>query len=692
MKSKAMLPALVGLYVVLLLGVTIDSGLSALLTATVIGLVTGSAYAVASSGLVITYATSNVFNMAHGSIGMLGAFLYWELSVKRGLPELLALFLVVFIAAPLFGAFLERFLMRKLTTATVTAQLTVTVGLFVMLIGVGRTVWPPGTQSQVPEFFAGNSFAVAGVRVTLHELTVFLTGAVLAGGLYLLLNRTRTGIAMRAIVDNRDLLSLHGARPQLLGMLSWGLGSSLAALAGVLLVPSLGLDHTLLTLVVINAFAAAMVGRLKSLPRTFGGAIILGLLIEQSQLFFGLFPDSILESQNELFGGLRSALPTLFLLATMLLLPQDKLRVGVVEGAVLPRLPSRTQTIAWGIALVGAVVVAVQFLGRSNQASLGAGLAYATVMLSLVVLTGYGGDASLAQMSFVGIGALVVLMDVPGIPFLNQSLNIGSALMAGIVAAFAGVIIAFPALRLRGLYIGLGTLAMASGMDFLLFRSRIGFGEGGIKLVERPPGFTSEGNMAILTAVVFVLLAYLVLSIRRGRFGRLLLATRDSPAACGTLGLSITQTRVQAFALSAGLAGVAGAVFTGMLVSVGSDTVQMLRSLPLLLLAAVGGITSITGVFLGGMLLGAGPAVQQAIPSGDGGGLIVRLLQDDFFVTGLLALFATNPLGVARFVFRLDPRRRFQWASRGISPAAARAEPAASTADDTEEVSAVAIP
>lgn len=688
MKGR-LVPALVGIYALLLIGVVVNSGYSALLTATVIGLVTGSAYAVASSGLVITYATSNVFNMAHGSIGMLGAFLYWELSVNRGWPEILALLFVVGIAAPLFGALLERGLMRRLTTATVTAQLTVTVGLFIMLIGVGRTIWPPGTQSQVPSFFEGNAIELGGVRVTFHELTVFLAGAALAGGLYVLLNRTRIGIAMRAIVDNRDLLALHGARPQLLGMVSWGLGSSLAALAGILLVPALGLDHTLLTLVVINAFAAAMVGRLKSLPRTFVGAILLGLLIEQSNLFFGLFPDSILESQNELFNGLRAALPTLFLLATMLLLPQDKLRVGVVEGAILPRLPSRTQSLAWGAVLVGAVAIVVQFLGRSNQASLGAGLAYATVMLSLVVLTGYGGDASLAQMTFVGIGALVVLLDVSWVPWLNTSLNIGSAITAGIIAAIAGVVIAFPALRLRGLYIGLGTLAIASGFDELLFKSRAGFGTGGIKLVERPPGFTSEGNMAILTAIVFVLLALVVLAIRGGRFGRLLLATRDSPAACGTLGLSITRTRVQAFALSAGLAGFAGAVFTGMLVSVGSDTVQMLRSLPLLLLAAVGGITSITGVFIGGMFLGAGPALQQALPGSDGGGLVVRLLQDDFFVIGLLSLFATNPLGVARFLFRLDPRKRWR---RPVTATKPCPSPASERADETEEVSVVAVP
>ncbi len=678
-----LVPLLIGVYVILLIASGLDSSFEGVFRFAILGLVTGSAYAIASSGLVITYATSNVFNMAHGAIGMVMAFMYWELAGNRNLPVPLAVFLVVFVIAPAFGAFLERVLMRRLTTATVTASLTVTVGLFVMLIGIARTIWPPAGRAVDP-FFPGKQIQLAGVGVTYHEILTFLTGAAVAGGLYLLLNKTRTGIAMRAIVDNRELLALHGARPQYLGMLSWGIGSSLAALAGILLVPVLQLDYFTLTLVVINAYAAAMVGRLKSLPRTFAGAIALGLLLEHSRLFFGLLPDTFQADQAELLKGLRGALPTLFLFATMLILPQDKLRVGVVEGASLAKLPSRQKTVAWGVALVAATAVAAQFLGTSQTASLGAGLGYAMIMLSLVVLTGYGGDVSLSQMSFVGVGALTVLA--------FGQVNPMSVAVAGVVAAAAGVIVAFPALRLRGLYIGLGTLAMAVAMDELLFKSRAGFGTGGINEVARPPGFESEGAMAILMAFSFAVMAYVVLGIRRGRFGRLLLATRDSPAACGTLGLSITRTRVQVFALSAGLAGMAGAMFTGMVIAVGSATFEMFRSLPLLLLAAVGGITSVTGVFLGGMFLGAGPALQQAIPSVEGGaglgGLLIRLFQDDFFVTGLLALFATNPNGIARFVFKLNPLTYLLPDRFGPKPPPTQTEMVETNA---EEVSALAV-
>ena len=194
--------------------------MSDFLAFTVIGLVIGSAYAIAASGLVVTYATSNVFNIAHGAVGMVMAFLYWELSVNRGLPSLLSLLLVVLVAAPLFGLLLERVMMRKLTDAPVSVALVVTVGLLVALIGIAQYLWKPSARP-VPEFFVGHGISLGGVFVSAQQLITFGVALGVAAGLYVLLNRTRTGIAMRAVVDNRELLALHGARPNLLSGFSW---------------------------------------------------------------------------------------------------------------------------------------------------------------------------------------------------------------------------------------------------------------------------------------------------------------------------------------------------------------------------------------------------------------------------------------------------------------------------------------
>lgn len=611
------------------------------LSFTFVGLVIGAAYAIASSGLVITYATSSVFNMAHGAVGMVMAYLYWELQVNRGLPVPVALLLVVGVAAPLLGVVLERTIMRQLVGRSVTVMLTVTVGLLVLLLGVAQTIWPPAARSVEP-FLPGRGIQAANLFVSGHQILTFTLALLVAGALYLLLNRTRTGTAMRALVDNRGLLALHGARPQRLAALSWAIGCALAALAGILLVSELGLDYLTLTLLVINAYAAAMVGRLVSLPRTFIGAMILGLV--QAYFLFGLrfVPDGVGPAVTGMLTGLRAALPTIFLFVTMLLLPHERLRVGSVSGASMTRVPSRRAAVQWGVGLVAAVVVVTAFLGGGSTSALSSGLALALIMLSLVLLTGYGGDVSLSQMTFVGVGALVIAR-------VFGEVSVLSTAAAAITAALVGALVALPALRLRGLYLGLGTLAFAVAMDKLVFESNVlGFFLGGSILVERPTilgiSLASERAFAIATAVAFVAMAWFLLALRRGRFGRLLLATRDSQAACSTLGISVTRTRVVVFALSAGMAGFAGAIYAGVNVAVGSADFAMFQSLPLLLLAVVGGITSVTGALIGGLLLGVGPSLAGSTGVGN------------IMIGGVAIMLGRNPNGLAGMLFNL--RRR----------------------------------
>ena len=579
-----------------------------LLTFTVIGIVTGSAYAIAASGLVVTYATSNVFNIAHGAIGMFMAFTYWELSVNQGMPTLLALLLVVGVIAPLFGALLERTVIRRFTDAPVAVTLVITVGLLVTLIAVVQQIWPPAGRP-VPKFFGDAGFTIAAVKVSAHDAITFLLAAGVAAGLYVFLNRTRTGIAMRAMVDNRELVALFGGRPKLLGSFSWALGASLAALAGILLAPVLLLDYFTLTLLVISAYAAAMVGKLKNLPRTFIGAMVLGLLQSYFLLTVNYLPSDF--DPLGLLRGTRASLPTIFLFAVMLLLPQERLRVGTVAGNKLPAIPSYRRAVSWGGVLIVAVVLLTGVMSTGNVALFGQALVLSLIMLSLVVLTGYGGVVSLAQLTFVGFGALAITKA----PF-NGTLSVGAVVFAGVIAAIAGGIVALPALRLRGLYLALGTLAFASAMEKLVFdNGTIGFNFGGSALVARPGFLQGERAFAIAVAVAFVLMSLVVLRTRRSRFGRFLLAIRDSQVACGTLGLSIIRTRVAVFMLSAGLAGMAGAFYAGMNISIGGADFTMFASLPLLLLAVIGGITTPTGALVGGLALGMLPVLQEEFPA-----------------------------------------------------------------------------
>jgi branched-chain amino acid transport system permease protein len=598
---------------------------------TVLGLVTGAGYAVAASGLVLTYSTSKVFNVGHGAVGMVMAFLFWELTGHLGMPKWAGVLLVVGVAAPLLGALVERVMMRHLADAPVSTTLVVTVGLLVMLIGAAQAIWPATARTVAP-FFGQRGFRVGTAFVTYHDLLTVAAAIVAAGGLYALLTWTRAGIAMRASVDNRSLLRLYGARPALLSGLSWAVGAALAALAGILLTPVVGLSYYDLTLLVISAYAAAVVGRLRSLPWTFVGALLLGLAQAYA---VGYLPP------KEFLSGLRAAIPALFLFGALLLAPQAQLRVGGLKGFSGVRVPSARRATTAAAVLVGAVAAASFALPSAQADRVALGFIYGIVMLSLVPLTGYGGYVSLTQLTFVGIGAIVVAR-------LGSSSPLSLLVAAG-VAALVGVLVALPALRLQGLYLALSTLAFGLLMDKLVFQADFAFGFNGSLSVPRLrlPGLDLRGERAylVLSAVAFVAVGLGVLALRRSRHGRILLAMRDSPAGCATLGLNLRWTRVRLFALSAGIGGFAGGLFGGLRQTVAATDFQLFNSLPLLLLAVVAGVTSVTGAAVGGMTLMLLPVVASEFPAL--GGLV-------FLCIGVASLgLGRDPNGVVSRLFRL---------------------------------------
>lgn len=598
---------------------------------TVFGLFSGAAYAIAASGLVLTYTTTRVFNIAHGALGMVMSFVFWDFSVRQGLPTWLALVLVLLVVAPAVGWFLQRFVTRGLGEGPVSVALVVTVGLLVGCIGFATQVWPPEARSVMP-FFPTTSFEVGGIVVTGHQLLTIVLSAVTALGLYLLLNRTRVGTAMRASVDNPELLRLFGGKPDTAAALSWAIGVSLAGLAGVLLVSQVGLDYYALTLLVINAYAAAMLGRLQSLPMTFAGAMVLGLATSYAS---GYLPT------EGMLNSVRNVIPALFLFLVIIAMPQAQLRIGQVKGIVSAPLPSMRKSLGWGAGLLLVVALLAGSFADSDLLLVGTAATYAMVMLSLVLLTGYGGHVSLAQLTFAGVGALAYAK-------LGEP-NLYGLFLAAAIAAGVGALVALPVLRLTGLYLALSTMAFAYLMDKMLFQADFAFGFNGTLPAERMSvlgtTISSTGGYVMLMAVFFVLTALALLLLRRGPVGRLLVAMRDSPAACGTLGLDLRWFRVALFGLSAGMAGVAGALYAGLRQTIGAADFQFFNSLPLLLLAVVFGVTSVTGATLGGIGLMLLPVMQSDHPG------IAGLI---FAVIGFGAVLAgRDPNGLANHLFRL---------------------------------------
>lgn len=639
-------------------------GQQTFLSALILGLITGSVFAVAASGLVVTYTTSGIFNFAHGAIGMVMAFLYWQLDVKVGLPTIAAFVLVVFVFAPLTGALLEVCLIRRFSTATVTTRVVATIALLVFFLGLGLQLYPPTEGRTANAFFTSSSVTVFGVSISGPQLVNLFASLAAAVALFVVLNRTRVGLAMRAVVDDRGLVALNGANPSQVSMLSWAIGASLSALAGVLLAPVLTLDQLILTLLIINAFAAAIAGQLKSLPGTFAGAFALGLLLEfyrlyQPETFFGR---AIQGNWQQLFDGLADALPIVFLFLALLFLPADRLRVGRLVGAKTPRVPSLRESIAGAVVLVAAMYVASGFLETADIARYGKGLALAIVMLSLVPLTGYAAQLSMAQMSFAGVGAFVV-GKIGTETFIGSGSILGLVLAAGAAAA-VGMLVALPALRLQGLYLALTTMAFAVLMDRIFFGKNYGFGLGGSIGVHRLDlgviDFEDERAFFVLMAAVFGLIGIGVLALKRGPFGRKLAALRDSPAACATLGLDLTRTKLTVFALSAAIAGVGGVMFGGLNKAANVNDFRLENGLIVLLLAVLGGVTTVSGALVGGAILAALTTQDQ--------GVVFML------IAAGTVLLGKNPNGLAFFVSERLGRllRRDGRPSRPSAPAAAR--------------------
>jgi branched-chain amino acid transport system permease protein len=275
-------------------------------------------------------------------------------------------------------------------------------------------------------------------------------------------------------------------------------------------------------------------------------------------------------------------------------------------------------------------------------------------------------------MTFVGIGAFVM-----GKYFGGHS--IWGILLAAVASGLVGAVAALPAIRLKGLYLALSTLAFAQGMSLLFFQNVHVFGYGGSIFVGRPSifgvSFDGEGAYLILLCIVFALIAIGVSALRRARFGRRLVAMKDSPAACATLGLNLTLTKLAVFALSAAIAGVAGTFYGGLRGEVGPNDFEVLQSLVLLLLVSVAGINTVSGAFFGGLTFGLFPRLQQALPA---------LRNLTYCGAGLGALqIARNPNGWTNDLSRfgdlgrdLAQKVRFRANPRSSHPVGGKEEPA----------------
>jgi branched-chain amino acid transport system permease protein len=583
-------------------------------TYTVGGLVLGAIFAIAASGLVLTYTTSGIFNFAHGAQAMLAAFLYWQFTVPWGIPVPVAFLLVVGVVGPVLGVLLYQVLMRGLRDVEEVTKIVVTVSVLLGMVALSFWIWEPSEPRAIGLLFGPDAIVeIGGVRIRYHQILCVLSAVALAVLLRLLFTRTRIGVAMRAVVDDPDLLRLNGFNPDRLSMASWAIGAALAAFAGVVITPIRGssLDATTLTLLVIDVFAAALFGRLRSIPRTFVGAVILGLVTT--------YVDGYAPTQWDWVANLRSALPAIVLFIVLLVLPQDRLRgsrqMRSRERAVVP---SVRQAVIWAGVLVVCAVVLVQVASPALLGSWATAFAFAIIALSLVPLTGYAGQINLVPISLGAVGAIFAYhVGIVGTGLASRMSWVG--LVAAVAAAaLVGALVALPAVRLRGLYLALATLAFGGIMSNLVLREifpRNWFGfefaifPAGVLVMPRPAfgplDLDDDGTFVIALAVVFALIGIGLVALRNSGYGRRLAAMRDSPAASAMLGQSLIRLKLGVFALSAGIAGLGGTLLGSARGSLSSDDFLITGSLTLVMLTVVGGVSYVSGALFAGILFGA---------------------------------------------------------------------------------------
>jgi ABC-type branched-subunit amino acid transport system ATPase component/branched-subunit amino acid ABC-type transport system permease component len=588
---------------------------SSILGFLITGVALGSIYGVAAQGLVVTYATSGVFNFAQGAIGMFLAFVYWEFRVDIGLPTIVGILLTVLVAAPVMGVLIERGIMRFLTDSPIVAQLVVTIGLMLGLMGLAASVWNPNSSTQrvIPTFFGSSGFHIGGTFMPYYRLVTILTGIAIGLLLRFLLYHTRLGITMRAVVDNRDLTVLNGARPASATMMAWALGSSMAALAGIFLAEELSaLDPGTLTLFIVDAFAAAIIARLRSLPMAYVGGLIIGLTISFQENFL---------SWTGRWTSAPQAIPAALLFIAVLFVKDARIKGRSKPRRTADRIPSTRNALLGFAALIVICVICAATLNRTNQREVTLIVLTAFVMLSLVPLTGWANQISLAQITLVGCGAFATV---------EWGFN-GNVLGLLVAAAFAvpiGMIMAGPAIRLQGIYLALATMAFARMAEFLFFDQPHVFGNGNRPVpplsvfglqVENPfsflgISFAQGAGFLIFTAIVFSIVGMIVIAVQRRAFGRRLVALRDSPDAASMLGMSLTLTKLGVFMFSAAIAGLAGGLFAFYYTSVGTTDFQLTEGLPYLLLLVVGGASVVGGTVVGAIFLVQFAWFNQAFP------------------------------------------------------------------------------
>jgi branched-chain amino acid transport system permease protein len=616
------------------------------------GATIGLLYALLGMGLILVYRANRIINFAQAQLGSVPAVTALLVMLRKDVNYFLVLPIVLFGGIAL-GAVVERVIIRRFKEAPRLILTVATIGVQLLLLaaefGVQTAIQGPSVSSNqfTTPWSTLVGFDVGPLRFNGDFIMAGVVTAIICALLGAFFRFTDMGIAVRASAENGERASLLGIPVARVSTIVWIIAAVLSATAVFLRAPMTGLTlgSSVGASVLLYGLAAAVIARMESLPLCVIAGMGIGII-----------------DQSALFGTRRASLAVATMLVVILvalLLQRGRLArafdaaAGTWQSvkeyrpvpAELRQLPEvvLAKGLLANIVLFVAVVLPL-LLPERFAARFALVVIFAMVGVSLVILTGWSGQISLGQWAFSGIGAAVAgSMAVRGWDFFV------CILVAGLVGAFAAVLVGLPALRIQGLFLAVTTLAFAFTVQNF-FLNRDYFGEWLPKtgdIVARPKLYgvfstRSDVRYYFVCLTFLVLMMLIARSVRKNRLGRILIGVRDNGRGVQAYGVNLARTRLAAFAISGFIAAVAGGLYAFLNEAVFAEAFRPERSITVFAISVIGGLTSLPGAILGAIYV-------EGVPIFFRNNQTIALLTSS---VGLLALLLFVPGGLSEIFYR----------------------------------------
>ncbi len=619
-----------------------------LLTQFLNGLANASGLFIIASGLSIVFGVTRIVNFAHGSLYMLGAYLAVTLAPalyasQRSLPMFLLAILLAAVLTGIVGALIEIVLLRRIYRAPELLQLLATFGLVLITQDLVLKVWGPLDILGPRAPGLATAIDILGVRFPVYELFLIACGPVVLGLLWLVMQKTRFGVLVRAATQDREMVAALGVNQALLFTGTLFLGAALAGLGGALQTPKAAATPQMDIAILTEAFVVTVIGGMGSIP----GAALAALLIGQLQAFgILIFPKVTLVLVFALMAAVlvvrpwgllgrpdagtgRAALPEGFVLLAPWTARGQKLAVGV--AALLAALP----LLADAYTLKVAIEVIV----------------FALAAFSLALLIGNAGLVSFGHAAYFGIGGYAAGLAVKKLGLAMEPALALAPLAAGLAAALYGFFI----VRLSGIYLAMLTLAFAQITFAVAFQwVDLTGGDNGIVGVW-PARWASSRIVYYYLVLVLAGAAILMLhAIIHAPFGYTLRAARDSTTRAASIGIAVRAAHWLGFTIAGAAAGLAGGLYAFSKGSIDPTILAIPMSVDFLAMMLLGGVQHLAGSLVGAAALHT--IKDFVMPLTDYWRALLGL--------AIIAIVLVFPQGLAGGIGRLAER----WRTRAAAP------------------------